>query len=225
MSYGGSNGTRTIFEISSITASLPVGCQNERGHQTLQSTWSCRAPGACASLRFETDPKAADPHPLQGLLRFGPFTRNKLAAIVDPIRCGHHCAKRSGQARRAVIEGDATGAVSSANGDTTLWHFQASQRSSTGQMGVAGRESDHRASCRHDRLNETRTAAGILVLAEALTRALSALRNNRAAFDVVFILLSQEWEEGFFGGSEDDFDLHHYVKAVAPWKKGYRRSC
>ena len=38
-------------------------------------------------LRFgSTDPKAVDLHPLQGLLRFGPFTRNKLAAIVDPIR-------------------------------------------------------------------------------------------------------------------------------------------
>ena len=38
-------------------------------------------------LRFgSTNPRAVDLHPLQGLLRFGPFTRDKLAAIVDPIR-------------------------------------------------------------------------------------------------------------------------------------------
>ena len=56
------------------------------------------------------------------------------------------------------------------------------------------------------------------VLAEALTRALSALRNIRTAFDVVFIFLPDEWEPAFYGDQEDDFNLHHYIKAVAAFE-------
>jgi len=38
-------------------------------------------------LRFgAADPKAVDAHPLRGLLRFGPYSRDKLGAIADPIR-------------------------------------------------------------------------------------------------------------------------------------------
>ena len=57
-----------------------------------------------------------------------------------------------------------------------------------------------------------------MVLAEALTRALSALRNVRTAFDVVYILLPDEWETGFYGEQGEDFNLHHYLKAVAAFE-------
>ena len=174
------------------------------------------------ALRFgSTDPKAVDPHPLQGLLRFGPFTRNKLAAIVDPIRVA--IIAPSDQVRRVEqLLREMQQAQSPRERRDYLPAFPGSQRSSTVQMGVAGRKATIELPA--DMTDQMKRAQRPhLVLAEALTRALSALRNNRAAFDVVFILLSQEWEEGFFGGSEDDFNLHHYVKAVAP-SKGYRRN-
>ena len=53
-----------------------------------------------------------------------------------------------------------------------------------------------------------------VVLGEALTKALFALRNLRDAFDVVVILLKQEWQAGFRGPAGDGFDLHDYVKAL-----------
>jgi hypothetical protein len=53
------------------------------------------------------------------------------------------------------------------------------------------------------------------VLAQALTRALFALRNLRHDYDVVLILLSHEWAAGYRGPEDEDFDLHDYVKANA----------
>ena len=38
-------------------------------------------------LRFGAlDPDALDTHPLRGLAAFGPFSKNRLAGVVDPIR-------------------------------------------------------------------------------------------------------------------------------------------
>jgi hypothetical protein len=54
-----------------------------------------------------------------------------------------------------------------------------------------------------------------VALAEALTRALFALRNMRHEFDVVLLLLDQKWERGFHGPPNEDFDLHDYLKAYA----------
>ena len=54
-----------------------------------------------------------------------------------------------------------------------------------------------------------------LVLGQALTQALLALRNLRDAFDVVLVLLKQEWQAGFRGPPGHDFDLHDHVKAYA----------
>jgi hypothetical protein len=54
-----------------------------------------------------------------------------------------------------------------------------------------------------------------MVLAEAMTRALSALRLVRHEFDVVMILLGREWQAGFSVKEEEDFDLHDYIKAIA----------
>ncbi|MGN8544656.1 hypothetical protein [Bradyrhizobium sp. C9] len=52
-------------------------------------------------------------------------------------------------------------------------------------------------------------------MAEALTRALFALRNARDTFDIVVILLKESWSPAFRGPPGDDFDLHDYVKAYA----------
>jgi hypothetical protein len=52
-----------------------------------------------------------------------------------------------------------------------------------------------------------------MVLAEHLTRAVSALKNARSSFDVVVLYLPERWSSGY-RGREDDFDLHDYLKGV-----------
>ena len=54
-----------------------------------------------------------------------------------------------------------------------------------------------------------------VALAQALTHALLALRNMRHEFDVALMLLDQQWEPGFHGPPDEDFDLHDYLKAYA----------
>src|SRR5579885_1003113 len=52
-------------------------------------------------LRFGGDPLVArDVHPLRGLLNHGPFTKDKLAAVADPIRVATICP--SGQRDKLI---------------------------------------------------------------------------------------------------------------------------
>jgi hypothetical protein len=52
------------------------------------------------------------------------------------------------------------------------------------------------------------------VLAEKLTQALSSLQSHRNDFDVLLIFLPNKWQQCFYGGAGEDFDLHDYLKAV-----------
>jgi hypothetical protein len=53
-----------------------------------------------------------------------------------------------------------------------------------------------------------------LVLADHLTRAITALEANRNDFDVLFIVIPTRWAACYTGGPSEDFDLHDYLKAV-----------
>ena len=168
-------------------------------------------------LRFgSTDPHAVDIHPLQGLLRFGPFTRDKLAAIVDPIRIA--IIAPHGQATRVeLLLRELQQAHSPRERKSYLPEYPGFSRVFHVQLNTIARQAaielspdlTHQIAC---------SQRPHLVLAEALTRALSALRNIRTSFDVVFILLPDEWEPAFYGEKEDDFNLHHYIKAVAAFE-------
>lgn len=168
-------------------------------------------------LRFGTDePKAVDIHPLQGLLRFGPYSRDKLAAIADPIRV-------------AIIA--PAGQVDRVNG--LLRELQQSHQPRERRqylpaypgfskvfnvnMGPAGPQAN--VELPSDLTDKIKWAEKPhLKLAEAIQNALRALRHQRDAFDVVFILLDKAWEAGFFGGEGDDFNLHDYIKAIAAFE-------
>src|SRR5690606_6489893 len=53
-------------------------------------------------------------------------------------------------------------------------------------------------------------------LAEAVTRSLQSLRNVQHEFSLVLLLLPNRWERAFRVKNEyEDFDLHHYLKAVS----------
>ncbi len=53
-----------------------------------------------------------------------------------------------------------------------------------------------------------------VVLADRITRAVQALEAYRDQFDVLFIYLPLRWERGFYGGPNEDFDLHDHIKAA-----------
>lgn len=168
-------------------------------------------------LRFGlTDSRAVDVHPLKGLLRFGPYSRDKLAAFADPIRV-------------AIIAPD--GQVERVNG--LLRELQQSHEPRERRhylpsfpgfskvfhvsMGPAGPNANVELPAD---LTEQMSQAEKphLKLAEALQHALRTLRHQRDAFDVVYILLDKSWEPGFYGGERDDFNLHDYVKAIAAFE-------
>jgi hypothetical protein len=53
-----------------------------------------------------------------------------------------------------------------------------------------------------------------VVLADRLVRAIQRLDALRTEFDVLFIYIPQRWERGYYGGPDEDFDLHDHLKAM-----------
>jgi hypothetical protein len=53
-----------------------------------------------------------------------------------------------------------------------------------------------------------------VLLADRIIRAIHALEAHRDAFDVLFIYLPSRWTPGFYGGPDEDFDLHDHIKAA-----------
>ena len=166
------------------------------------------------ALRFGSpDGRDVEAHPLLGLLRHGPYSRNKVSAVSNPIRIaiiapGGELDRVVGQLReleqthrpreRRVYLPEYPG-----------FEKIFGVRLARGGSGTSIELPEDLAA----RMNVAQSPH--LVLAEALTHALSALRNLRDAFDVVLILLREDWQPGFYGPPGDDFDLHDYLKAYA----------
>lgn len=166
------------------------------------------------TLRFGVrDPGAVDAHPLRGLLRFGPFSRAKLAAVSDPIRLA--IIAPYGQSTRVFdllreleqthFPKERKAYLPEFPGFSKLFGVHLTPAHGSSTIELPAELSDEIA-------RSTRPHA---VLAQAITRALFALRNFRHDYDVVLILLSREWEAGFKETETEDFDLHDYVKAIA----------
>lgn len=165
-------------------------------------------------LRFGSkDPRDVDVHPMQGLLRFGPYSKDKLAAVSNPIRIG--MIAPAGQTERLTGQIRELDQVHEPRerraylprfpGFEKVFGVRLARGGSGTALELPGDISAQMAA----------SPKPHLVLAQALTRALFALRNLRDAFDVVVILLIQDWKNGFRGPEGDDFDLHDYVKAYA----------
>jgi HJR/Mrr/RecB family endonuclease len=165
-------------------------------------------------LRFGSrNPGDVDIHPLQGLLRFGPYSRDKLAALSDPIRVAV-VAPAGGSPRVSGLIREMEQAHQPRERKAYLPGFPGFSKVFHVRLASAGQGTTiELATTLSEDLK--RSPKPHVVLAEALTRALGALRNHRHDFDVVLVLLSKEWEAGFEGGEGDDFDLHDYVKAIA----------
>lgn len=166
------------------------------------------------ALRFgASNPEAIDVHPLKGLVRFGPYTKDKLAAIADPIRVA--IIAPSGQVERVnSLLRELQQSHRPRERRAYLVDFPGFSKVFHVNMGPAGPQANVELPAN---LTEemSRAQKPHLKLAEALQNALRVLGRQREAFDVVFILLDKAWEAGFYGGDGDDFNLHDYVKAIA----------
>ena len=165
-------------------------------------------------LRFgSAETNDVEVHPLQGLLRFGPYSRDKIAAIADPIRVG--IIAPSGKVRPVEnLLQEMQRSHDPRERHAYLRTFPGFSKVFGVNMGAAGAQATIELPV--DLTEKLKRAEKPhLVLGETLTRSLNALRNQRHAFDVVYILLEDAWEVGFYGGEDDDFNLHDYVKAVA----------
>jgi hypothetical protein len=148
-------------------------------------------------------------HPLKGLAAFGPYSRSTFGAISDPIRVA------------VIAPAEGVGHVRDLLKEMEQRHTPKERRaylvdykgfSSTfgirvaltdAQVTLAGTIDDEMKSSERPHR----------VLAEHLTRAITALQHNRSAFDVVVIYLPERWRAAYKGAG-DDFNLHDYVKGV-----------
>lgn len=166
-------------------------------------------------LRFGGGPDARHIHPLLGLLRHGPFSRDKIAALSDPIRVA--VIAPAGGARRVA---GLLREMELRHRPKERVHYRPEFPGFSKVFGVRlvrasapGTEIELSADLSREIVASPRP---YMVLAEALTRALRALRNVRHQFDVVLMLLARDWESAFVGaGDEASFDLHDYLKAYA----------
>src|SRR5277367_6317999 len=166
-------------------------------------------------LRFGGDPEQAiDFHPLQGLLRFGPYSSGKLTALSDPIRMA--IIAPQGKVRSVV---ELLREMQQSHRPRERRQYLMDFPGFTKVFGVRLTRTPGTATTIElppslaDQM--ARSPKPHMVLAEAMTRALSALQLVRHEFDVVIVLLGQEWQAGFSVKDEEDFDLHDYIKAIA----------
>ena len=164
-------------------------------------------------LRFGSNhPRDTDIHPMRGLLRFGPYSKDKLAAVPNPIRIA------------MIAPADETERLTNQIREIEQVHQPRERKSYLPSFpgfekifGVQLARGGAGTSIELPSDLAAQMAASPkphIVLAQALTRALFAMRNLRSAYDVVLILLTKDLQNGF-RARDEDFDLHDYVKAYA----------
>ncbi|MEP0548925.1 MAG: hypothetical protein ABJF88_18465 [Rhodothermales bacterium] len=155
-----------------------------------------------------------DIHPLNGLLRYGPYSRSLINGVLDPIRVG------------LVVPPHTRGVIKH-----LLEELESPQRPQERQKylppypgfaKIFGLRIVPASSSTWIQLPDDIDSRIIdaekphLVLAEELTKSIKAIWNNgRQECDVLLIYLPDRWHTAFYGPEGDDFDLHDHVKAVA----------
>lgn len=150
-----------------------------------------------------------DIHPLRGLLRFGPFSRG---LVPNPIRVA--TISPNGQSQRLYDFMKQLNTVAKpSERPEYLEDWPGFSQVFGVRMGAANR------SC-HLQMDDglekefERSQTPHIVLASHINRAIQKLDAYRNEFDVLFIYFPENWLRGYFGGPDDDFDLHDYVKAI-----------
>ena len=151
------------------------------------------------------------PHPLEGLRRFGPYSRAMLGAVSDPIRLALIGPPEAvGKVRSLLAELEQRYVPR----ERTAYLIEFDKFSAT--FGVRALLADRVVATLPADLDSelARSAQPHRVLADYITRAVGSLRSRRTEFDVLLLYLPDRWEAAFAGGPNDDFNLHDYVKGV-----------
>lgn len=151
-------------------------------------------------------------HPLDGLLKYGPYGQSLVSRLLGPIRVAM-IAPAGGLAALDGLLRELERPHQPRERRAYLRTFPGFSR--VFRVGIVSAEKN----CRLEfptAFNEriAGAAAPHRLLAEQLTRALRALATRRTDFDVVLVYLPDRWRAGFWGPDGDDFDLHDYLKAV-----------
>jgi len=150
-----------------------------------------------------------DIHPLKGLLRFGPYSSG---LVPDPIRVATISPAGEGARLFDFMRQLNSSARASERVDyLPEWpgfhrvfglHMRGAPRACHLELD-SGLEDEFQAS-----------SSPHVVLADQLVRAIQRLDARRTEFDVLFIYIPQRWERGYYGGPDEDFDLHDHLKAM-----------
>lgn len=164
-------------------------------------------------LLFHPDrPQETEVHPLRGLLQFGPYSRSLLQSVIDPIRVAIVAPQGGVKAVQRLLT-ELSGRHLPKERKAYLAEFPGFTRIFRVNVVPATAASLFEFPASFD--DELRNSkAPYVKLAEGLSRALAAVAQNRHEFDVVAIYLPNRWSMGFYGESEEDFDLHDYLKAI-----------
>jgi len=160
-----------------------------------------------------TDPKARHPHPLLGLVRYGPYGSSQLACVSSPIKVAAIAPHgRLHEVERLVAEFQS--AHHPRERPDYLVEYPGFQ--SVYKVGIVP-------SVQHAMIELPPDLADSIaasdrphhVLAEAITKALFVLKNLQHEFDVVLILIPARWKAAWEEKETEDFDLHDYIKATS----------
>jgi len=165
-------------------------------------------------LRFHPErPDDIHVHPLKGLATYGPFSRSALNAVMDPIRVGIVAPAGQISAAEGLLR-ELEAAHAPQERRAYLIDYPGFSRIFGLRIVAASRE------CCFELPSDTDTVLATAssphtVLAERIIRLLAASEARRTEFDLLFVYLPARWSEFFFGGKEEDFDLHDFIKAAA----------
>lgn len=148
-------------------------------------------------------------HPLKGLSQFGPYSRSVFGAVSNPIRVAVIAPPEGLAHVKGILEElerhhrptDRAAYLIEFKGFSSTFGIRVTLANV--HIPIAGTVDSEMAASERPHL----------VLAEHLTRAVSAIKNARSSFDVVILYLPERWRAGY-RGREDDFDLHDYLKGV-----------
>jgi hypothetical protein len=149
------------------------------------------------------------PHPLRGLLDYGPFSNALINAVLDPIRVATIApAGETVRLTRLLAEFGAQHQPRERR--DYLPPFPGFQRVFGLRLVSAGLDAE----LPNNLEQKLQVAKPHLALAEHLTGAIAPLESRRSDFDVLLIYLPDRWQHAFEGGEGEDFNLHDYLKAM-----------
>lgn len=165
-------------------------------------------------LSFHPDRASdVDVHPLRGLLRFGPYSKN---FVPDPIRIA--TIAPTGDEKKLYGFMRELGQRAQAN-ERKDYLPEWPGFSSVFGLRISAAKSDCHLQLEpsvEEEIEKSNTPH--VVLADRITRAFQSLDHYRSDFDVVFVYLPSRFK-ACFEGPDDDFDLHDYLKAISAGRR------